>query len=65
MITKYIAAPRNFKIWSGLSIKDKHDTKGTVITEENSNDSNTCLKRHTFTFQFLAFIYMVMKPSQQ
>ena len=36
MITKYVAAPHNFKVWSGLSIKATYDTKGTIITEKNS-----------------------------
>lgn len=65
-ITKYSAAPHNFKVWSGLSIQATYDTKGTIITEKNSNGSwNTFLKRCIFTILFLGFEYIVIKPSQQ
>lgn len=50
MIIKYIVVFRNFKIWSGLSIKDKYDIKGIVIIEENLNDLNICFKRYIFIF---------------
>lgn len=66
MITKYVAAPHNFKVWSGLSIKATYDTKGTIITEKNSNGSwNTFLKRCIFTILFLSVEYIVIKHSRQ